>query len=402
MARGVPPRGAGGAGRSQPPRRTTGGQRGGAAKATGRTVGKATQTQRSQAQLQRTQLVQQQRQAAAQTAARQQQQRQLQAIRDAHAHGRRQEAQRRTAELRQQVDQLESILATGLRRSARIDLETLVRPFPEPEPFDPGPLATPLPEPVWEEFDPDRGMAGNLASRIGGQSRRQRRQEAARAEFEAARQQWQAAQQQRQEQLAAARAAHEEAQAARRREVEAYHDRIARVKAGLAEREPAAVESFLRTVLRRVPLPADFPRRYEVTHDPATERVTVRMVLPDRSIVPAATGYEYRTTVDKLVPVPRPADQAAALYTRVLAQVVLLVLRDVYEAEPVLARVAVHGLLDRVDPGTGQPEFACLVRVDTDRAGFAPLPLAEQAPERLLGELDAELSPDPYAGQPLP
>lgn len=400
MARGVPPRGAGGAGRSQPPRRVTGGQRGGAAKATGRPAAKTGAAKASQ-QLQRTQLVEQQRRAATQAQARQQQQRQLQAIRDAHAHRRRQEAQRRSAEVRQQVEQLESILISGLRRSARIDLDALVGPLPQPEPFDPGPLATPLPEPVWEEFDPDRGT-GSLVGRIGGQARRQRRQEAAQTEFEAARRRWQEAEQRRQEQLAAARAAHEAAQAARRREVEAYHDRIARVKAGLTARESAVVESFLRTVLRQVPLPDGFPRRYEVTHDPAREQVTIRMVLPDRSIVPTVAGFEYRPAVDKLVPVPRPTDEAAALYTRVLAQVVLLVLRDVYEAEPVLAGVTVHGLLDRRNPDTGQPEFACLMRVATERARFAPLPLAGQAPERLLRDLDAELSADPYAGTPLP
>lgn len=401
MARGMAPRGAGGGGRPQPPRRATGGQRGGAAKTpgkvAGRTAGKSTSVQRNQAQLQRTQLVAQQRQAAAQQAAARQQQRQMQAIRDAHALRRRQDAEKRTAQLRQQVEALESILANGLRRSAQIDLDALSRSMPAEEPFDPGALAHAAPEPVWEDFDPEQGWSG----RLGGQARRQRRREEAQAEFAAAVQRWREAEQQRQEQLAAAQAAHEQTQAARRAQVEAYRSRIARVAAGLTDREPAAVESFLRTVLRRVPLPADFPHRYEVTHDPATERVTVRLVLPDQSVIPTVASYEYQVIVDKLAPVPRPVAEAAALYDRVVAQVVLLVLRDVYEAEPVLAGVTVHGLLDRIDPDTGKPEFALLTRVVTDRATFTQVPLIEQPPEQVLRQVGGELSSEAYAGRPL-
>ena len=103
------------------------------------------------------------------------------------------------------------------------------------------------------------------------------------------------------------------------------------------------MESFLRTVLRRVPLPAGFPRGGEAYHDPEREWVVVRYGLPERDVIPEVIAYEFDEPTDQLRPVPRPASDAGELYRRVLAQVVLLVVRDVLEAESRLAGVTCYG-----------------------------------------------------------
>lgn len=281
---------------------------------------------------------------------------------------------RQETEVDRQVARLESILWAGQRRSPEIELDSLVRDPAEPA-FDPGPLGAPVPEPDWADFAP-RGWSG----RWGDKAARERRQVAARSAYQRARDEWQRAEQERAERLAAAERTHAERVARTRADAAAYQDRIARVAAGLRDRHPRVVESFLRTVLRRVPLPPEFPRRAEVTHHPDTEQVTLRLVLPGREVVPDPSRYE----------------AAAALYRRVIAQVALLVVRDVLGAEPHLAGVTFHGLV-----AVGEPELACLVSFHADRDRLAGLDLAEQPPEECLAELDAQVSSDPYGYRPI-
>lgn len=338
-------------------------------------------------------------QQAAQTVLAQQsqhRQRQAQYFMEAHGQQRVAQAEQRAEELQARVTELESILATGLARSPSIDLDGLFQQVPGSG-FDPESLADPDPEPVWEEYAPSTPP---LPQWLVGRWQKQREQDA-QARFARAREAWQAAEEQRAEQVAQARRAHEEQVAHERARVEAYNSRIARVTAGLRDREPPAVESFLRTVLSRMPLPADFPRRWEVTHDPAAEHVTLRLVLPRREVVPTIAGYEYHESSDELQPVPRPRAECAAVYHRVLAQMVLLAARDVLQAEQRLAGVTVVGLVDLWDPVSDEPYFGCLLRLPAEPTEVTGQDLRAAPPVELLRQLGARVSPDPYALVPL-
>ncbi|MPZ28423.1 MAG: hypothetical protein GEV12_18945 [Micromonosporaceae bacterium] len=242
--------------------------------------------------------------------------------------------------------------------------------MPEQPAFDPGPLGTPEPEPAWANFAP-----GPLSGRWGGRAWRQRREEAARSAYQRACDRWQEGEQDRSQQLVAAERAHQQRLAQVRAEQAAYQSRIARVAAGMRDRDPPVVESFLRTVLRRVPLPAGFPRRAEVIRHPDVEQVTLRVVVPGREVVPPISGYEYLAAADEVRPVPRSDESAAALYDEVVAQVALLVVRDVREAEPELTGVRFEGLIDTTAPDTSKPVLAPVLRFFAPRAElFALLP----------------------------
>lgn len=402
MARGMPPRPASGAGRppparQQPPRQRTAEQQ---RRAGEQQRQRAAEQQRRAAERQRQRAVdqhrrgQQERRTAA-TRANQHRLRQQQYLREALEIQGEAEAARRTDQVHERVAQLESILLTGLRRPARIDLEALSGPA-EPA-FDPGPLATPAPEPNWEDFAP-----GGMSARWPGRPGRQHRNALAQQAYQQAREDWERAEQERAERLAEVEQAHEQRLAQHRADAAAYRSRIARVAAGLRERDPAVVESYLRTVLRRMPLPAGFPRRAEVSHDPEREWVTLRMVLPDGDIVPEAAGYEYLAPANEVRPVPWPEEAAGDLYYRVVAQVSLLSVRDLLAAEPGLAGASFHGLVDDPgpDPDTGGPVLAGLVSFHPTRDEFTELDLAQLAPEECLDRLGARVSSDPSGHDP--
>lgn len=405
MARGTPMRPASGAGRSQPARRAQ-------PKVKQQPRGGSTQRQAQQRQVDQQRRAEQQRREEQKRRAEQQRQLQLQRqaaqrraaakadqhrlrqqmyLREARAGRRESAAEAMTEEVRQRVADLSAILTEGLRHDPRIDLQAL-RLEPEQPPFDAGPLAEPAPEPQWSDFAP-----GPLTSRLTTAAGRQRREEAAREEYERARQQWQEAEQERKERLAAAERAHADLLTANRQRVEQYHDRVARVAAGLRERESAAVESFLRTVLRRTPLPPGFPRRASVVHHREQEQAEVRLVLPDRTVVPEVSGYEYVARADEIRPVPRPESECADLYRQVLAQVALLVVRDLLAAEVGLEGVTLHGLVAEGEP----PQPVSLLRLDASREAFETLDLEGEPAEELLQRLGGHLSSNPYAHQPL-
>jgi restriction system protein len=360
MARGgmsMPRSPAGGVGRSQPPRRTTG--------ATTRTTA-GRRTGAPDPRLQRTQ----------------QQRQQAQYAREAQGARRRQEAEHRTAELRRRVERLESILSEGLRRSARIDLDALHQK-PEVPAFDPGELAMAAPEPSVEDFE-----ASWVPRWWGGKAGRERRVSSAGEAYQRARADWETAERERQQKLAEAQQVHDAVLTGRRAEAERYNLRIARVAAGLRNRDPRAVESFLRTVLARVPLPAGFPRRVEVRFDPDQEQVTLRVVLPGREVIPTIAGYEFEPP-DEIRPVPRLDDEIERLYQRVVAQVALLVVRDLLDAEPQIERVTFDGLVDSVD-AAGRPGFDTPISFQVDRETFAEIEVHfdRHTPEDCLHLLD--------------
>lgn len=391
MARGTMPRPPSNPGRSQPPRRSapagtpTGGQR---------TTQRMVPLRGPGAEQVRQQQAQAQQQAAARAAQQQQRLRQAQHLREAQRSQLREQAQQRTAQLHDQLAELASILAAGLQRTARIDLDALPR-TPYQPPFDPGPLGTPAPEPVEADFLP-RGLAGML----GGKSRRQRQEAASRAAYEQAREQWESAEQERAQRLAAAQRDHEARLATEREQTEQYNSRVARVAAGLRDRDPAAVESFLRTVLRRVPLPAGFPRRAAVTHHPVEERAHVRMVVPGRDVIPDLAGYEFEPP-DTLRAVPRPDDEIDEHYRLVVAQVALLVVRDVFEADAGLDRVSFDGLVDRADPGPGRPDLPSVVTLDVSREDFEAVDLGQTPPEQAAQRLGTGFAGDVPASAPV-
>ena len=97
--------------------------------------------------------------------------------------------------------------------------------------------------------------------------------------------------------------------------------------------------------------------------DPAA----VRFELPEPDVVPAARAVRYDERTDEQFDVPRPAEEIAALYREIVAQVVLLCLRDLFAADPRLEAVTFSGRVRGVEVvrvETGRPAVEALAGVD--------------------------------------
>ncbi|MGJ5897006.1 restriction endonuclease [Streptomyces sp. V2] len=314
--------------------------------------------------------MQRQQQRQAQAAARQLRERerqerayQRQAAQDHKAY-RQAEAARRTAELEARVAALQGLLATGCR-AAPFRPDTLLRTDQVP-PFDPGPLAHPVPMPDPGQF-PAHGWTANARAQ-------------ARARFEQAWYAAQAAEAQRQEQLAAQQRQYAQWAEGVRTEARRHNAGVAEAARGLQRGEPDAVVEYFTAALYASPSwPQEFPRQLSAAYDQAARQLVLDWELPGYGVVPEAKAVRWSPGEDQYRETARPVTQRRALYREAIAQSALLVLHELYAADTTgaLESVALNGFADGPDPATGLRAQHILVTVLATRPSFTSLNLAQ-------------------------
>ena len=315
------------------------------------------------------------------------------AVREQHVTDQKRLTDEQTNTVESRHRQLLTLLRAGLQRPARIDLASLKRRRPVIS-FDAGPLAHPTPEPTLEQFAP--APTGPLSRIMGGKGRLERQQAEARAAYDQAVATWREHETARQRLLAARQADHQQRTSRAGAQVDEHNKRVDKLAKDGAARARKAVETILDLVLKHVPLLDDFPRRAEVTFNPTSNQVVVQVQLPGRDVVPDVRAYKYIQARDEIQPIPAPPRNPATFTGRSSHRVTLLVLRDLFDADPLLISIALNGHVDAVDPGTGRGVYPCLISLDVDRETFEQLVLDQVQPEICLRHLRARVSPHPY------
>ncbi|GAB2628583.1 restriction endonuclease [Streptomyces capparidis] len=331
------------------------------------------------AEAQRTREAQRQQRQAERAAARARREQQA-----AYRQHREADALRRTEEIERRVAELRGLLAAGCAAPA---FGPGALALPETiEPFAPGQLAVPVPMP-----DPAAFQARSTWG-IGGGRQAQTAWEQA----------WHAAQAQEAERVRRLEAYRREYQRwadgelARIRE---HNAGVAELVAGLRRGEPeAVVEYFTAALYSSAAWPEGFPRQVRASFDPGARELVLDWELPGFDVVPAAAAVKYLPSADRDKDVPRPVTERRALYREVLAQCVLLVVRELFSADVhrTLASVVVGGFVDGSDPATGRPAQTHVAAVRVDRAGYGELHLERvEAVACLTDALRGELSARP-------
>ncbi|MEU1439217.1 restriction endonuclease [Streptomyces sp. NPDC005786] len=304
------------------------------------------------------------------------------------------EARRRTAEIDARVDSLQGLLAAGCRAPAfRAAALTRVE---QVEAFAPGQLAQPvrMPDPNEYQYQPQGGgwTAGGRAQA----------QADARARFERDWQAAQAAEVRRQHQLGAYQRQYQQWAGERLGEIRRHNAGVAEMATGLRGGDAeAAVEYFSAALYASTSWPEDLPRQVSAAYDSDARQLVLNWELPRYDVVPEAKSVRYMINADQEKESPRPVTQRRALYRDVLAQCLLLVLRDLFAADEfgALESVALNGFVDDHDPVTGRRASMFLGTVMAPRATFDALNLEQvNAVNCLVDGLHGQLSarPDQY------
>ncbi|MGW6745044.1 restriction endonuclease [Streptomyces sp. NPDC055025] len=312
--------------------------------------------------------------------------------RAAYREQREAEARRRTQELDARVESLQGLLAAGCRAPV-FRADTLAR-AEQIEAFSPGQLAHPIRMPDPNQYQPQGGWTA---------ARRAQAQAEARSRFERDWQAAQAAEAQRQHQLAAYQLQYQQWAETQLGEIRRHNAGIAEMTTGLRNGDPeAAVEYFSAALYASTGWPEDLPRQVSAAYDSGARQLVLNWELPKYDVVPEAKSVRYMINADQEKESPRPVTQRRALYRDVLAQCLLLVLRDLFAADEfgALESVALNGFVDDHDPTTGRRAPMFLGTVMAPRSTFAELRLEQvNAVNCLVDGLRGQLSsrPDQYA-----
>src|SRR5581483_4667341 len=97
---------------------------------------------------------------------------------------------------------------------------------------------------------------------------------------------------------------------------------------------------------------------------------------------------------DDVVSTERPAKDRKTRYASVLAQMSLRTVHELFEADRggAVETIVFNGIVDSIDPRTGQPVRPCLVTLRTTRPTFEELDLSLVDPEACLRPLNASVS----------
>ncbi|MFJ7422689.1 restriction endonuclease [Streptomyces uncialis] len=278
------------------------------------------------------------------------------------------DARGRTEEIEARVAELSGLLVAGCRapafRVAALRREESVAPF------EPGPLAAPVPMP-----DPRAYVSQGGGWTAGARARAQRdAEERYRRDWDTAR----LAEERRLRELADYRHRYETWAAGRNAEVRAHNANIQEMTSSLRGAEPETViEYFSAALYANSVWPEGFPRQVSAAFDPAARQFVLNWQLPAADVVPEARSVRYVVSADQLKETVRPQTQRRAVYRDVLAQSVLLALRDVFAADEfgVLSSVALNGFVDDFDPATGRRTELFVASVLAERGAFDGLRL---------------------------
>lgn len=135
----------------------------------------------------------------------------------------------------------------------------------------------------------------------------------------------------------------------------------------------------------------------EIGYSPDSRHLVVDLELPELSVVPQEASFRYVKSGDKIEPVSRPIAKRKALYAYLLSQVALKSIDIVFRGFPegVVECLTLNGMLDTIDPATGQQVRVCLLSVRVTADTFRTLNLGQVQPEHCLRSLKAVVSRAP-------
>lgn len=161
--------------------------------------------------------------------------------------------------------------------------------------------------------------------------------------------------------------------------------------------DAAAVAAHAASVLASLPVPSCISPIATVAFAAQSRELVVEYRLPTVDVIPAADSYQYEKDREAVMATQRPVSQVNALYTNTIAQLTLLSLAAILalDTEHYIEVVVFNGVVDALDPRSGQPIRPCLITARVTAAAFAELDVANASPSACLDRLSVAVSQNP-------
>jgi len=272
---------------------------------------------------------------------------------------RRTEAHEKNETLRSVIDALETILEVGLARDAHVGVGDWRR------------------EPTLADLPEDLGLLEQFSP--AARAHHAEAVDAGEAQYRRAVADWKHAKELQAHAIADLQGA-----------VQAQNNRLAELEQALKAGEPATVAWYAKEVLTKSPYPKRLERQVEVSLDPGTGTLKVRLGIPSfHHVVPSVEAFKYLRPTDEIKEVDRSPEERAALYERVEAQLVLRSLHEIFSTDISGAISGVTFSLDviAVDPSTGRDTISPQLSLTVAKSAFDEIDLARVDPVACLQRL---------------
>ena len=323
------------------------------------------------------------------------------------------------AALAQSYDEIDSLLAATLEVDDFVDLESLRQaavhpPFgdvelekPTPEPA----LIVPPPEPIFYAPSAPKGMSGVFGKKKHAEAvaKAQAVHASALATWQSevaqipARQleqaQWHAkAEESRIEKLAVARGRYDNECAERQRDVDEANAALDELVAGLSYGTGGAIQEYVSIVLSNSVYPDSFPVEHEFEYNAEQSELSLRVLVPGPSEIPAIKAYRYQKSTDETTATELPQKQRKDRYAKAVHDVALRSLHEVFEADRrgLIKTISLELGTNTIDPAVGKRTYVPFVAVATGRERFMDIDLAEVVPSATLQHLGAVVAKSPF------
>lgn len=297
------------------------------------------------------------------------------------------EAHQRTTEANAALEEADAILSSTLGVNDEVDWEDLKdrTPFGVPQPrleLDTSPRPQ---EPSPSDFAPDLSFLDKLIS-----SRAVKKREASARAFEAATAQWRRLIENREDGERRAKLAHDEAlrgwnDRKQRYEADQTSDHIIvdRRREQYLSQDPDSILDYCDLVLSNSNYPDWVPDEWELDYNAETKTIVVEFHLPNLQAIPRTTEVKYVQSRDEFSEKLLPDSKVNQLYDRIVYQITLRTVHELFEADAAEALEAVvfNGIVTSVDPRTGHEATACILSLYARREEFLAVNLERVDPK---------------------
>ena len=206
------------------------------------------------------------------------------------------------------------------------------------------------------------------------------------------------AEQERVGKLTAARKRYDDECKERQREVDEGNAALDELIAGLGYGTGAAIQEYVSIVLSNSVYPDSFPVGHEFEYNAEHSELSLRVLVPGPSEIPAIKAYRYQKASDDTTSTELPLKQRKDRYAGAVHGVALRSVHEVFEADRrgLIKTISIELGTNTIDPATGRRTYIPFVAVATSREKFVDIDLAEVVPSATLQHLGAVIAKSPF------
>jgi len=297
-------------------------------------------------------------------------------------------AAQRNREAAEALASVDGVLAHTLNVNDRIDWQALKvsATYDEPAPVRPTRLEMPT-EPHQEspQYQPRLSWIDRLFS-----ARQRTKIEAARREFDRDHDAWIAQVADLEQKNGDAVASFETAMKVWEGERDAFlklqrekNEAVDRQRVAYEAKDPGAIVEYCDLVLSASSYPDWVPRDFDLQYLPDTKTLIVELQLPTPESMPRVKEVRYVQSKDAVEEVPLPEPVFVKMYDKLLYQIVLRTVHELFEADTInaLDSVAFNGWARSLDKGRGKEVTVCILSLHVTRGEFTDINLAQVDPK---------------------